>query len=59
MGNSVKKSDFSAPDYIDMDQSHTTARYYNSYMALIKLRQNYSTQLSKIPKGAFRCILEY
>ena len=25
----------------------------------MKLRENYATKLSKIPKGAFRCILEY
>ena len=28
-------------------------------LTLVKLRENYACKLSKLPKGVFRCILEY
>ena len=33
-------------------------RYYSSTLALMKLRENYATRVSKLPSGVFRRILE-
>ena len=46
MGNRLKKSDF----LIVLD---------STVLTLMKLRKSGATRLSKVPKGAFRCILEY
>ena len=51
MGNS--KSKFTAPDY------SARGRYYQNTMALLKLRENYASRVSKVPSGAFRSIVEY
>ena len=40
------------------DDSPGSLHYMNA-LALMKLRENYANRLSKIPKDAFRCILEY
>ena len=33
--------------------------WMNNIQALIKLRQKGTTKVSKLPKGVFRCVLEY
>ncbi len=41
-----------------MDQPHSApAIYYNNTLALMKLKE--SKRLCNVPKGVFRCILEY
>ncbi len=48
------------PDYIDIDQKASSdAIFYRNMFALIKLRANGTTKLSKLPSGFFRCLLEY
>ena len=43
-----------------MEQLDRTAEIgYSNILALIKLRENYASKLSKLPSGVFKCILEY
>ena len=39
--------------------NNTANLWMNNIQALIKLRQKGATKISKLPKGVFRCILEY
>jgi hypothetical protein len=55
--NAAEKEIF-APSNILFHLPHSAPTiYYNNTLALIKLRQN--KRLTNIPKGVFRCILEY
>ena len=42
-----------------VDQESAADKFYNNTMATIKLRTKGSTKLSQLPKGVFRCVLEY
>ncbi len=53
MGNRMKKSYYAASD------DSGTDLHYNQAFALMKLRNREASGLSKVPKGVFRCILEY
>ena len=47
------------PDPIPVVQLSSAAIFYKNTSALRKLRANYVSRLSKVPKDVFRCILEY
>ena len=49
-----------APDNNHIDRLNSaTALAYSNIMSLIKMRQKDATKVSKLPKGVFKCILEY
>ena len=53
MQKSEKKSENSAKDRA------TIAEHFEYFLALMKLREKRATRLSTLPRGVFRCILEY
>ncbi len=66
MGNKIAnkptaaETEIIAQDTTPLEQPPSTVTlYYNNTLALIKLRENFASRLSKVPNGAFRCILEY
>ena len=50
-----------APNIIDLNQpvSDAVEICYSNAFALIKLRDQKASGVSKVPRGVFRCILEY
>ena len=56
----MQSHDIVAADYIRIDQLDSAAEIWMSdILALIKLREKGATKVSKLPKGVFRCIIEY
>ena len=48
------------PDFICLGQvSSDVEKWYSNALAVIKLRSKGATKVSKLPKGVFRCIIEY
>ncbi len=58
--NKIVTATTAAPDFIQMDQMDSAPKIcLKNMLAMIKLRQKGDTMLSLLPKGVFRCLIEY